>query len=638
MITEGRIEKALSQALSFLENTQQPNGSFLSLSSPDKNFLTNSVELHSVFSTALILQCLSVIPKKQKEATFVKRKAIQFLLSQCSSGGTWNYWDRTAKQAQSHPYPDDLDDTFCALAALFLIDKSLITPQTLARSTTLLTSLEQKVGGPYKTWVLPNNASAVWRDIDLVVNANIAYFLSLFEIQLPRLQRLFSKAIKTKSFTTPYYPESLPVLFFLSRVVSSEKEIAEMIKHIDSLDEKDALSIALKICSYCELQTPLFEKKQLVAQLLNTQHPDGSFPAATFYTGVGKTATDKAFAGSAALTTAFSIQALFYFLTEENVAKRNESKKSFQKDDVLYETICKRLEERFDRIEQPLRQHARQFLKHILTADVDRQVTLLPVCVARNLRIKRSVDSEVLLKLGEASVYGWIAYTIYDDFLDEEGKLVLLPLANVCLRELSQIFSTVLPSDTGFRTYFNRVMDSLENANAWEILNCRFSGSLSAASIPAFGDYHQLANKSLGHMLASVAVFVSAGFSITSEEVVHLTSFFKHFLIVRQLDDDAHDWEEDLANGHINAAGALVLQGSREKTQLKEYFWKETISEVCSLMFSHIAKARASLMQLEKVFDISLFERMLLKHERSAIHAQEEKQKALTFIEDYFAS
>jgi len=52
----------------------------------------------------------------------------------------------------------------------------------------------------------------------------------------------------------------------------------------------------------------------------------------------------------------------------------------------------------------------------------------------------------------------WVGllYTIYDDFLDEEGKPELLPLANMYLRRLIYIYDTAFSTNKVVAFFFTQ--------------------------------------------------------------------------------------------------------------------------------------------------------------------------------------
>jgi len=216
MIAAFETSKILDAGLTFLEKNQLKTGGFSSLSTADAEDFSGAQRYQTVFSTALVLQNLSGIAGAENLEQ-LKRKLAAFLFSQKSLHWSWNYWDRNSPEAKTHPYPDDLDDTFCALTALQLARPNSITGEVLAHSTHLLTALEVTEGGPYTTWLVGADAKEKWRDIDLGVNLNIGYFLHLNGVTLPNLTRYYESALAEGKITTPYYPRSLPILFFASR-------------------------------------------------------------------------------------------------------------------------------------------------------------------------------------------------------------------------------------------------------------------------------------------------------------------------------------------------------------------------------------------------------------------------------------
>src|SRR5216684_1891580 len=122
-------QQIINQGLSFLQKQQLPNGSFLSLSS--NTDFKNAIKYQTIFSTALILSCLSSL--KNSRASGPTDLATKFLLTQKSTNWSFNYWSQESKEHKLLPYPDDLDDTFCALAALYQYNPGLINGEVLAK-------------------------------------------------------------------------------------------------------------------------------------------------------------------------------------------------------------------------------------------------------------------------------------------------------------------------------------------------------------------------------------------------------------------------------------------------------------------------------------------------------------------------
>src|SRR5258708_25817468 len=111
--------KIIEEAIQYISDQQQKDGGFTSFSSNRMDDFSDSITYNTNFITSVILEVLSNVYDTQLLYQ-VKKKASEFLLLQKSEQWSWNYWSKFSKEFTTMPYPDDLDDTFCALNALFL--------------------------------------------------------------------------------------------------------------------------------------------------------------------------------------------------------------------------------------------------------------------------------------------------------------------------------------------------------------------------------------------------------------------------------------------------------------------------------------------------------------------------------------
>ncbi|HEY1074481.1 MAG TPA: prenyltransferase/squalene oxidase repeat-containing protein, partial [Patescibacteria group bacterium] len=273
---------AKTLGVSFLAASQGQHGGYLSHSSSDPSTFKDTSTYSTTFASALILDCLHNCPHTEN----IKQKLVSFLLSQKTPSGSFNYWDRNDPITQTLPYPDDLDDTFCALAALHRANKKGTNGKTLAQAVTLLALTEIKEGGPYKTWLVPDNAAAVWHDVDPAVNSNIAYFLSLQEVELVSLVELTENAIQSANYTSPYYPNEYPLFYFISRWYRGRllTSLADAIlsRQLSDGSWGSPLKTALALTSLLRLTLPVPKIHQAVSFLCKTQNSDGSWEAEGF--------------------------------------------------------------------------------------------------------------------------------------------------------------------------------------------------------------------------------------------------------------------------------------------------------------------------------------------------------------------
>lgn len=644
---------AIQKGIDYIASQQKRDGSFFSLSTKKQTDFTHSLSYESTFPTSLILSALNSVNKNLPSLQKVKKRCATFLNSQKSANMSFNYWTRDSKQAQDMPYPDDLDATFCALAALYTYDQSFLEGSNMANVVTLLTLLEAEEGGPYKTWLVPENADKVWHDVDIAVNSNIAYFLSLHDIILPQMTRFVEQSIEQNKLNSPYYPSTHTILYFISRFYKGpKKRILKTILLEENLRKStNPLDLALTITALLNLKCNPHLLEEAVLNLLK-QQTKGAWPAHAFCIDPA-IKRQKYFAGSSALTTAICIEALQKY--EYAMVLMDQKKRdTFVQTNLnaSHKEIVEKVTQKFTSCDKELQDQASIFLKRIIIDDKSNQITLLPLYFSSSLETKEDVSHGFLVNLGVANLLGWLAYTIYDAFLDDEGKPQTLPVANFALRQLTSLFYDVLPDDEKFRTTFHMILDKLDSANAWEISNCRTkihndNLNIEELILPDYGNYEQLAYKSLGHALGPIAVLYKLGYLESSHEVQNTLAFFKHYLLARQLNDDAHDWEKDLRMGHINPVSALLLAKWRLKNpqskmpltilipQLQELLWNDVIGDICLTVKTHTNLAHESLRKIPLMKHPDNMEKLIHPVSLAAEEALTEQKDILAFLHTY---
>ncbi len=546
------------------------------------------------------------------------------MLQNRNKNWTWNYWKRDTSLATiKSNYPDDLDDTANALLAIRAYRPSVINGTSLAHIANVLISAEEYVGGPYRTW-LTMTPDEKWRDVDVVVNANIGALLSRLGVTTTKLEEYIEEQLEKSSLESPYYISAIPAMYFLSHWYPDKHNIVRnMISDLLQNTTHNALMLSMLITAgrNYRLEPAIL---RLASNDLLRLRTDDHWPAEALYLDPMKSGK-QLYAGSAALTTSFAIEALT-LLTKNHLAVTTAkvtatSKSNYNKyiapqhqsvlEDRLAQTILKlRMDDKSGLITKPA---------HIL-----------------NKAYNGSVKKQTLRNLNLACIHGWIAYDIYDDFLDEEGSLAQLPLANKAARQMCDYFAQSLPGSIPFRKQVQSVLDTLDAANIWELRNARATkknGRL-VYKLADYKSYRHLAEKSFGILLAPIGVAI-----ISNKPIQPLIKFFTHFLIARQLNDDAHDWEEDLIHGHISAVVSMVLRNTkpnscvieRDLPELRRYFWQTTIHDISSLIQHHCSQARLLFEDCEFV-QTKEIQNLLKPLELAAEEAKNESRKASEFL------
>lgn len=638
--TAAELNRATAAGIRYLEGVQLPRGGFLSYSTTDPEDFERAFAYRTTFFPSLILSALSQCEIDGSQV--VRRRLVDFLLAQHSEAWSFNYWDRTSPESRAQPYPDDLDDTMAALAALWSADPALFDGKLNAHLAKLLIATEVEPGGPYRTWLVDEQADQQWQDVDLAVNANIARCLSLQGVKLPNLERLIDSAISKDEIRSPYYPNAYPLIYFTSQWYQGTHRDELQRRLLDWQQQgywHNPLQTALAISSLCRLGGAAKTLQPASMYLLSTQASDGSWPASAFCIDPmqrGQTA----YAGSPALTTALCIEALQLYQQ-----RPPDQQLAQPMADPRYTTVTRQVRDRLQQLEaSELKRLSLKTLRRLLQQDTDRQIVLLPWLIADALQ--REVDESVLRQLAAASLWGWMAYTLYDDFLDDEGDAAYLPVANVCLRQLVLTLQASL-EQADFQQWCRAILDRQEAANAWEVTYCRAKvrkGTLYVGHLPDYGDYSQLADRSFGHAIAAFGVLAAAGLTKNSPAAGYLQDFFRHYLIARQLDDDAHDWEEDLRAGRLNAVTTLVLAAYQGRHGLKKaidlqaasdelrlLMWEEVMPVVCKDITRHVQAARRALKQT-RFPQTRKLAGLLARHERSAQQAMQRRTETMEFI------
>jgi hypothetical protein len=683
-----RLAETIQKGAVYIAGQQQDDGGFLTCVSGSPADFRGARGYMTTFVPALVLGALNTVAEVGAEEAApglggVRSRVAEWLLRQRNAMWTFNYWPRGSEGAGRHPYPDDLDDTACAVAGLQGWRPEVVGPEVLAAVVRELTTAEQEVGGPYYTWLVGADAPEVWRDVDLGVNCNVGWLLARQGVVLPRLVELVEAAIRLeagrgaargadggagRAFLTRYYAVSpMPVMYFAARFYRG-KLVGELRAQV--LERRDgdgwwggALDTALGVSAALLLGAPAAELRPAVERLVASQAADGGWPAAGLY--VDEAGPEGArYAGAPALTAALAMEALArYWRAVE--AETGGARVAGGADAVggaarpsdagareVYETVVNRVRERFERLEGDLRAQAMAALERQLARDRDGQIVLLPYVWERALRPSlRRAGREVELRLGMVSLYGWMSYTIYDDFLDGEGEPAQLGVANVGLRELAGLLAGTRPDIPAVAELVDEVLVRIEAANTWEVTHCRMrleQGALVLDEVPDYGDFGRLADRSLGHALGPLLLLLARGHALNSVAVKQTRQFFEHYLVVRQLNDDMHDWEADLLRGQVNAVGAWLLRRERAQVRglapaglrelverLKRRLWREEVVAVCEIFFKHAEEARAALRANPELRDATWLEAWLEPLERSARQALQERERTLRFIEAY---
>lgn len=636
------IAKAIQNGLAYIKSTQNQDGSFTSYLGTEKNDIKKDEPHRTTFISSLILASLSSV--QEARSSQVLTLLAHFVNSQKDANWTYNYWTKDEPNREKTPYPNDLDDTFCAYNALLKVDQANITPEVLAEIVKVLIATEVKAGGPYKTWLVPDGSDARWLDIDPAVNSNIAFFLSQIATIPSGLHDYLRDSIRDQKLISPYYPSVLPTVYYLSRCpIENITDCLELLPK----EERELSALDIALTANILLRLNEYERGQyFIEKLLHTQQSDGSWLAGGF--SIDRIVQSKPYySGSAALTTAFALEALAQYKDYYSRQMSSLPSNLHTKDQDVGQQIFDYADSLCNPLPSLIHAQLKKRLSTMRKSGNGNEILENAIMLNSALKKPISNNDQLFLTLGSANLYGWVAYTIYDDFIDEEGDPTLLSIANAAHRISYNSFLRSSPN-TDFRRYVEQTFNIIDDANNWEALNCRSKTTdrlITISHLPDYGDLSMLAHRSIGHILPPLTILTHSGVAVASEDFVFLEQSFKHYLIAKQLNDDAHDWQDDFNNGHMSFVVSLILQelcvvdGTYDKRRLSEsmqrHFWYHTILNVCEEIERNVTLSKRALRKMRCLKAQNDMYATLEKIKESVVLTRKQQKETVAFLRHY---
>lgn len=316
--------------------------------------------------------------------------------------------------------------------------------------------------------------------------------------------------------------------------------------------------------------------------------------------------------------------------------------------------IREKFNKRFASFSPELRQSASAAIEKTIRSNRDKQMSLMAyytkIALGKN---GESIPDDLVADIGLANVFFWTAFVIYDDFWDQDEAADprLLPIANIFARHYIDFF-VGLSEDQEFRSFFHGLMDKLDASNAWEIENCRARVEKNIFHIPSklpdFGDYEIKYRPASGHILSTVAILTKFGEGLKTADWGNIVSYFKHYLIAMQLNDDAHDWEEDMRRGHLSTVVTILLNDLRKNSweeqtinldkdiqEIRKTFWFITMPQYVKIVLAQTEASRKALYSISIVENPEPLERIIKATENVARQAEKEGADADAMLGEY---
>lgn len=473
----------------------------------------------------------------------------------------------------------ELCEVFAVLTALWHYDPTLITGEKLAHAIQRLIASEAHIGGPY------NNKE---RNITIADNIHIALFTRLVAKPLPNVDTYFRRIITKNQFGTT--KNACGTIYLLNKIYANQELADYIARHWQQKEWNTPQRQAVALIILRGNLHPSAVKQALLA-LCRAQETSG------FWNKESLLQTKQCHVNSNITTTALIVDALSSYQQRPSSITPSLQKR--------HNTVMNIVSQQCELYSETIRSSITPFITQI-RHDKNYEITLLPYLFAKALVAPIQITEAQHTTLGLANTYGWIAYTIYDNFLDEEGVPAQLPVANIAMRASLDCFREVFPINNNFQNYIRKVFAEMDEANAWEIKYCRFkvqAHTILITELPKYGDCAVLSARSFAHALAPMAILA---YCLPNNSHVHyVETAFRHYIIAKQLNDDLHDWQKDFQVGQASYAVTAILRDLRIQpgthdhdallSSMQKRFRRTTMQTLCRKILHHIKKSRQAL-------------------------------------------
>lgn len=592
-----QIDAAIEYGLDFIHKAQDRSGSFAP-GSPD-----------DAFATALVLIALEP-ERNDPRASAVIARAEPFLR-------------RTLARSAAGGLP--LLASSAILSAIKACALDPVAEEDFAAYVRSLIAAETKTGGPYAEKAAPGAAP------DAGLNAVIADTLARYGIALDPLDAYLAQIAKDGAFASAAFKTPALVPYFIAGAATGPAKQATqnaLGAHAARLvSKKNSLDAALAASALLKLGTKRSAVRSGIEHLL--ADPERSWRAKPALAG------DKA--GKKALVVAFAVEALSRYASLDTSITDPDEEDLYRQAAIR---TAARAEARFAASAPLIKETIAAVSSRLRARDTLGAITLTPTFWNDALGIKRA-PARLASALSEASLLAWIGYTIQDDIIDGDLGTSRLPAANAALRAFESAVRIAAP-DAKSAEIVAGIIKDLDDANAEEARLFRVPIEKGMLALPdRLPEYpaELLYKKSLPHAIGPMLISKRVR---TRAHVALARTFFEAYLSARQLNDDAHDWLDDLSRGVLTPANIPVLaiwkargndavSVTGDADALRKIFWDECIGELSASIRAHVARARAALAAL-RFKDDSFFVRTLEPLEHAADKAVEGRASAARFM------
>jgi hypothetical protein len=528
--------------------------------------------------------------------TLAEKATILLMSNAAAENNSLPFAKKFADEVKSHlkgkgAKKETLHDFCLSFAAVYTYDKKQIDGKYFATLAQRLIKAEYAPGGPYY-----NDAT-----LDLETNCLIAYLFHLFGKPLPAVQTfiLSHKDLGRRATLSPLTAYITTTLRLLPQAAPKTplSAILFSITPGGSLNQQD---------------------KDL---LLTSQQSNGSWRDSS------------------------RLSPLAVTLIVSTVLSHHQVPASLLAHNKRYRRLLNEATDDLQTLPADLRGLALTLLDDIRRLDKTHEIVLISYFFADHFP---HLKPTLAATLAHANIYCWVAYILYDRLLDgDKTPPESLPLLAFAMRRSHQLYRQAVSLPTA-QKLVDEAFTTMDITNAWEVRHARFTKqgrAIEIKKLPSYRSHLPLANRSLGHILGPL--LLSLELSATRSQFQALQQGLHHFLIARQLQDDIHDWTQDIQNGQASAVVVHLLRrlgiqpGLHDTDQLiaamQQEFWQRSLGEITTLIARHTAKSKKAFLKSNLVENSSGLIALVESLHAATLKIAEEQRKYRSFLSEFSA-
>lgn len=218
---------------------------------------------------------------------------------------------------------------------------------------------------------------------------------------------------------------------------------------------------------------------------------------------------------------------------------------------------------------------------------------------AKQPGVARLTDTEER-NLGMANALTWVTYSLIDHILDEDYEKDIIPVISFLQRKISHHYSLSNVNQKLFDSLFSQV----DQANIEELrYRLQLSVDKDKDSIIIINNNFEnieslMSTKSIAHTLGPQTIALKMNSSAGND----ISEAMKLYCSARQLNDDLHDWIDDLESGQITYVISEIFKSINLKPgsypyktvleNMKQAYWDNILSILCKKITKDVGSAK----------------------------------------------